>query len=394
MKKLFTALVVLLVGIVGVIFVARYATGGNADRGHFERGETELVIVNQTSAPLRLFKAGKSLAESTLVPAFDGNLLWLPAGNYFLQAEQAGKQTFYPLPVLGFRQGPEKGGELSVTVRAMAAGLPPRLLPTAPEFVVIPSGHFLYGDRTNPQETHYVWQQAFFISSFEVTNEEFKVFLSDPNGYRNNAHWTEDGKRWKAENKSSNSALLQATDADFKRFGQADQPVVNVNWFEAVAYCHWLTNKIGANKWIYALPSEAEWEKATRGPDNFDYSLGMNLSDAEVKTYNWKKNPSAEVTVVGWRDTTTNYQPNRYGIFHATGNVAEWTSSLQRQANREYPYADDDRNRESFGGARVVRGGSWYSASTATMYISYRETFEPSVHTPYLGFRVVARVIP
>lgn len=391
MKKLYIALGVLLVEIVGAVFVARYATSGSTDRVHFERGETELVIANPANAPLRLFKAGKSLAEPSLIPSFDGNRLWLPAGNYFLQA---GRQTSYPIPLLGFRQGPEETGELTVTIRAMATGLPPRLLPNAPEFVVIPSGHFLYGDRTNPQESHYVWQQAFFISPFEVMNEEFRAFLSDPSGYNNNAHWTEDGKRWKAENPSSNSARLNPTDADFKRFGQSDQPVVKVNWFEAMAYCHWLTNKIGAKKWIYALPSEAEWEKAARGPDNFDYGLGMNLSDAEVKIYNWKKNPSAEVTVVGWRETSANYRSNRYGIFHATGNVSEWTLSLQRQANREHPYADDDRNRATLGGARVVRGGSWYSASTATMYISYQETFEPAVHTPYLGFRIVARVIP
>ena len=391
MKNLFIALVVLIVGLGGVVFVARYTTGGSADRLHFERGETEVVIANQTNVPLRLFKAGKSLAESVLVSAFDGNRLWLPAGNYFLEA---GQQSFYPVPVLGFRLGPEKDGELAVTVRATAVGLPPRLLPNIPDFVLIPSGHFLYGDRSNPQEPHYVWQQAFFISPFEVTNEEFKTFLSDPNGYHNNAHWTEDGKRWKAENKSSNSAQLPPTDTDFKRFGQADHPVTNINWFEAVAYCHWLTNKLGDKKWIYTLPSEAEWEKAARGPDNFDYGLGMNLSDAEVKTYNWKKNPSAEVTVVGWHETTANYQPNRYGLFHATGNVSEWTLSLQRQANREHPYVDDDRNQEPLGGARVVRGGSWYSASTATMHISYRETFEPAVHTPYLGFRIAARVNP
>ncbi|MBS1807913.1 MAG: SUMF1/EgtB/PvdO family nonheme iron enzyme [Acidobacteria bacterium] len=395
MKKWLAVLVVLLVAIVvvGVIFVARYATSYSADKLHFERGETELVIANQAHAPIRLFKAGKTLAETSPISNFDGNRIWLPPGNYFLQAEQSGHQTFFSIPLVGFRRGPDANGEFAVTVRSMAADSPPRLFPNAPAFILIPSGHFLYGDHANPLEPHYVWQKAFFISPFEVTNEEFKAFISDPTGYDNNANWTEGGRKWKAENRSQSSAQLSSSDADFKRFGQTDQPVVNVNWFEATAYCHWLTKKMGANQWIYSLPSEAEWEKAARGPDNFDYGLGMNLSDADVKLYNWKKNPSAEVTVVGWQATSGNYQPNRYGVFHLTGNVAEWTVSLNQPANREHPFTDDERNQESLSGARVVRGGSWYSASTATMYIPYRETFEPSVHTPYLGFRIVARMI-
>lgn len=395
MKKLITTLILALLAVVVVaaIFIGRYTETHSAEKLHFERGETELVIVNQANAPVRLFKAGKTLDASSFVTNFAGNRMWLPMGNYFLEVEQSGKQIYYPVPLIGFRQGPDANGEFTVTVRSMAENFPPVLLPGTPAFNFIPSGHFYFGDRTNPLESHYVWQKAFFMSSFEITNEEFKAFLSDPTGYNNMANWTEDGKKWKAENASQSSATLNVTNADYQRFGQADQPVVNVNWFEANAYCHWLTRKIGANQWLYSLPTEAEWEKVARGPDTFEYGLGMNLSDAEIKLYNWKKNPMAEITVVGWQAKNASYQPNRYGVFHLTGNVAEWTQGLNQPANREHPYADDDRNRESLSGARVVRGGSWYSASTATMNISYRETFEPTVHTPYLGFRIVARMI-
>jgi len=45
-------------------------------------------------------------------------------------------------------------------------------------------------------------------------------------------------------------------------------------------------------------------------------------------------------------------------------------------------------------GERVLRGGSWYTASIAVLYIPYRENFRPEVETPYLGFRVVARAVP
>ena len=165
--------------------------------------------------------------------------------------------------------------------------------------------------------------------------------------------------------------MLKPTDTDYQRFGQADQPVVQVNWFEANAFCHWLTKSVGRGKWIFALPTEAEWEKAARGPDNFDYGLGTNISDNEVILYNWKKNPGAEVTVVGLQETKSKYMPNRYGVYHMTGNVAEWTQSIYRTYSRQHPYVDDDdRNQDETPGERVLRGGSWYTASVAVLFVS------------------------
>jgi len=67
----------------------------------------------------------------------------------------------------------------------------------------------------------------------------------------------------------------------------------------------------------------------------------MTISDDQAGWYNWKKNPGAAVTLVGIRDSRTLYRP--------------------------HPYADDDRNADDALGARVARGGSWYSASTALL---------------------------
>jgi formylglycine-generating enzyme required for sulfatase activity len=280
-------------------------------------------------------------------------------------------------------------------MRPPVTGPPHGLLPDLPDFVIIPSGHFLFGDQLRVQEPHYIWLGSFYINPFEVTNAEFREFLIDPHGYSDNANWTEGGRKWKSANVSHSTAELKPTDADFVRFGQPGQPVVQVNWFEANAYCRWLTKRVGSGKWIFSLPTEAEWEKAARGPDNFDYGLGMNISDNEVGLYNWKKNPGAEVTVVDLQETRSNYFPNRYGIYHMTGNVAEWTQSVYRSYNRQDRYVDDDdRNKDETAGERVLRGGSWYTASTAVLYIPYRENFRPEVQTPYLGFRVVARPVP
>ena len=384
---------IVIIGIAITLLV--YRSNARQEQHHYDLEETQFFLSNLAGANVSLFKAGVSIEAAVAMPEFKPEGMWLSRGNYFLKVEQAGRTSFSPAPIIGYRSGPEKEGDFTITIRPFPSHAPPRLLLNLPEFVFIPSGHFLFGDHLRPSEPHYVWLPAYFISPFEVTNAEFKEFIDDSEGYRNDANWTEAGKRWKASNRSHATALLTPADADFKRFGQPDQPVVQVNWFEANAFCRWLTQKLGGGRWIFGLPSEAEWEKAARGPDNFDYGLGMNISDNEVKLYNWKKNPGAEVTVVGWQETQRNYRPNRYGLYHMSGNVTEWTESVYRMFSRQHPYVDDDdRNHDETPGERVLRGGSWYTASIAVLYIPYRENFRPEVETPYLGFRVVARPIP
>ena len=394
MKKFFGgAAGILLISVVTALVI--YRSNAREEQRHYDREETQFVLANLASANVTLFKAGSSIEAAIAMPEFTPEGMWLPRGNYFLQVEQAAKITFYPVPILSYRSGPDKKETFTVTIRPLSSQSPPRLHSNLPEFAIIPSGHFLFGDHLRPSEPHYVWLTTYYISPFEVTNAEFKEFYDDPAGYQNDANWSEAGKKWKATSRSNATVLLTSADAEFKRFGQLDQPVVKLNWFEANAFCHWLTRKIGAGRWIFGLPSEAEWEKAARGPDNFDYGLGENISDDQVQLYNWKKNPGAEVTVVGWEQTRRSYRPNRYGLYHMSGNVAEWTQSVYQPYSRQHPYVDDDdRNHDETPGERVLRGGSWYTASIAVLYLPYRENFSPAVETPYLGFRVVARPIP
>lgn len=393
MKKLFAVGGVAMIS--AAVVALLYFRGNDAnERLHYEREETELIVSNPARAGLSLFKAGKNLDDAVLIP-FSDERTWLAKGNYFLKVDQGPLPLFYPLPMTGFRSGPDKDGAFTVTVRLPVPASPPGLLPDLPSYVFIPSGHFLFGDRLNLREPHYVWLGGFFINPFEVTNAEFREFWIDPRGYRDDANWTEAGRKWKAAKASQVSALLKPADADYQRFGQPDQPVVRVNWFEANAYCHWLTKIFGRGAWIFGLPTEAEWEKTARGPDDFDYGLSMNISDIEVGLYNWKKNPGAEITVVGVFETKSKYRANRYGVYHMTGNVSEWTQSIYRPFNRDHPYIDDDdRNHDEVPGERVIRGGSWYTASIAVLYVPYRENFRPEINTPYLGFRVVARPVP
>jgi formylglycine-generating enzyme required for sulfatase activity len=197
------------------------------------------------------------------------------------------------------------------------------------------------------------------------------------------------------ENRSQASSLLNASDTDYPRFGRDDQPVTGVTWFEATAYCEWLTREMGASRWLFSLPSEGEWEKAARGPDGFDFALSSELTDDVSSFYNWKKNPGASETVIGIEETRSRFRPNRYGIFHQSGNVVEWTETLDRQFSVQARYDENDgRNRHDVSGARIARGGSWYSASSALLSVAYRDAFQPELRHHDLGFRVVARPIP
>ena len=364
------------------------------EQSHFDREETLLTISNPARATIRLFKAGRDLQGAKLVEPFNGESAWLSKGNYFLQARQQDRTSFYPISILGYRSGPDADGTLTITIRSFPVSGPPPLTKDSGAWAYIPSGYFLLGERLNPIEPHFVWLPAFYISTFELTNAQFREFLRDFQGFKEDSNWTGEGKRWKSLNDSHATALLTPGDADYRRFGQDELPVVQVNWFEAQAFCHWLTQKVGQNRWQFSLPSEGEWEKAARGPDSFDYGLGMSVSDNEVPLYNWKKNPDTPVTLVGFRESTSRYLPNRYGLLHMSGNAAEWTLSVYHPYNREHPYVDDERNSESAQGLRVIRGGSWYTASIAVLSTSYRETFQPDVHTSYLGFRIVARILP
>ena len=396
MKKhyLYVAIALTAFSIAGWILLRWFTEREHSEQRHYDREETELIVSNLLGAQVHLYKAGKNLVDTTRITAFNGERLWLPAGNYFLQARQEQQPFFLPIPVLGYRSGPDEDGAFIITLRPPPTDYPPRLLSNLPEFVFIPSGNFLFGDRLNPHKPHYIWLTGYFMNPFEVTNAEFRKFLNDPAGYADTTNWTAAGKRWKKNNVSQVTALLPADHADYPRFGQPDQPVVWINWFEANAFCKWLTKKIGNHRWLFTLPNEAEWEKAARGPDNFDYGLGMQLSDAEIPWYNWKKNPDASVTVVGIQNTFSIYRPNRLGLYHLSGNVVEWTQSINGAYSRQHPYVDDERNHDDIIGLRVARGGSWYSASIALLYIPYRDAFQPEHSSQDIGLRIVAKRLP
>jgi formylglycine-generating enzyme required for sulfatase activity len=99
--------------------------------------------------------------------------------------------------------------------------------------------------------------------------------------------------------------------------GREDHPVVLVTWDEANAYCKWRGALRGE---IRRLPSEAEYEKASRGDNGLAYPWGNAYEPARLNS-----------AVKGPRDTTPVGQfidgASPYGVLDVAGNVFQWTSS-------------------------------------------------------------------
>src|SRR5262249_52444665 len=131
----------------------------------------------------------------------------------------------------------------------------------------VPAGKFIMGNTTrtnklaadNERPQHQPELAAFAISKYPISNTQFAAFVRD-GGYTDQWRycWTEAGWRWRTER--------QRTGPD--RYGDIyelpNHPIVGVVWYEALAFCNWLSAKLGQP---VMLPSEVQWEKAARGTD-------------------------------------------------------------------------------------------------------------------------------
>jgi formylglycine-generating enzyme required for sulfatase activity len=161
-----------------------------------------------------------------------------------------------------------------------------------------------------------------------------------------------------------------------------DHPVVLVSWYDALAYCQWLSDVTGKN---YSLPSEAEWEKGARGMNKWIYPWGDQ--------WDWRRCNSGEG---GPTDTTPVgvylEGASPYGALDVIGNVWEWTRTIFRP----YPYnAEDGREiLETHDDVqRVLRGGS-FSSYLSRVRTAYRLWSNPMQYCRWdVGFRVVLRIM-
>ncbi|NDJ74927.1 MAG: formylglycine-generating enzyme family protein, partial [Chloroflexi bacterium] len=109
------------------------------------------------------------------------------------------------------------------------------------------------------EDEHTATLPDFRIGKYPVTVGEFRAFI-EGGGYHEARWWTEAGWRWRMDRDITQP--FHWDDAQWS--GDERLPVVSVSWYAAYAYCQWLAAQTGRT---YRLPTEAEWEKAARGPD-------------------------------------------------------------------------------------------------------------------------------
>lgn len=246
-----------------------------------------------------------------------------------------------------------------------------------PDFVTIRAGRFQQGADREPTEGEYPIREISFrsyqIALYPTTNAMYSLFVLD-HGYQNPTYWPEaieDGC-WR-EGKIDDGIEERNCPAFWHdtRFNNPAQPVVGVNWYEARAYCLWLSEKCGRE---YRLANESEWERAAQAALTGDD--GCNSRELALG------------------------QPSAVGVFLSdrtlrcprdmSGNVWEW---CQDGYEADYYARSPDRNPpgQEKDLTRVLLGGSFNSVrERCTPYYRFRDS--PEVAMPNYGFRIVRSI--
>jgi formylglycine-generating enzyme required for sulfatase activity len=214
--------------------------------------------------------------------------------------------------------------------------------PRIGEMVMIPAGEFIMGEG---REQHQLFLPGYRLGKYPLTNAEYEQFIK-ADGYNNKQWWTKAG--WEQIGRRESEPRLWQD----SRFNKPNQPVLGVSWYEAVAYCHWLSSDSGQ---LYRLPSEAEWEKGARGVDGRTYPWGNEFEASRLNIRAGEQQVEAS-TPVGVYPTGVSH----FGIFDCAGNGWEWCAT---RWPKPYPYdaEEDEWQADYLEGKRlrVLRSGSW-----------------------------------
>jgi hypothetical protein len=185
--------------------------------------------------------------------------------------------------------------------------------------------------------------KPFEIGTCPVTNQWYQKFV-EAKGYENKAWWSPEGQKWLAHTQ----AILPKYwfDRDWRC---PNAPVVGVSWFEADAFCRWLS--LSENDgYDYRLPTESEWQVAAAGKEGREYPWGKDWHEGRCNTYEADIGRTSPVGIFVAGRTPE-------GVYDLSGNVWEWTrSDYKTKINRdefEFNLQYDSGNEP------VLRGGSW-----------------------------------
>ena len=276
-------------------------------------------------------------------------------------------------------------------------------------------GHSADGERP----VHEVEVSAFTIDATSVTNADFAHF-ADETGYATEAekfgfsavfHLAVRAEHDEVMGPAAGTPWwIGVRGADWRHpggsqsdiGGLAEHPVVHISWNDAVAYCQWAGRR---------LPTEAEWECASRGGlPGARYPWGDELTEPmtgkgatapDVSGWRcniWQGNfPTQNELSDGYLTTAPvrSYQPNGYGVWQTVGNVWEWCSDWFNPRTYELDARKGrttDPTGPAFGMSRVMRGGSYLCHdSYCNRYRNAARTSNtPDSSMANTGFRTVA----
>jgi sulfatase-modifying factor enzyme 1/uncharacterized protein DUF4062 len=222
-------------------------------------------------------------------------------------------------------------------------------------WVEIPVGEFVY------QGKERITLSRFFMGRYPITNIQYQCFI-DAGGYADERWWQD----------------LEKTEPESPRWPQSNRPRTNVDWYEATAFCRWLSAQLG---YEIRLPTEHEWERAAAGREGHAYPWGSDYRPgfANVDETARKDGPRylQQSTAVGVYPQGRSAE----GVLDLSGNVWEWCTNKHVQPGQTVA----DRSSDS----RVLRGGSWVFGPDDAR-ASDREGDLPGNRSDGVGFRVVS----
>lgn len=186
---------------------------------------------------------------------------------------------------------------------------------------------------------------AFAIAKYPLTNAQFRKFW-DAKGYDHSEWWTDEGWQFKERENWTEPRHWQDS-----KWNKDDYPVVSVSWFEAMAFCLWLSDVTGEN---ISLPTEQQWQRAAQGDTNWPYPWGEKFDKSRC---NFNTKGTTPVTQYEGKGDSP------FKVVDMSGNVWEWCLT-------DYEDGSQDINTEV--NKRVLRGGSWNDFGENNLRAVYR----------------------
>lgn len=241
--------------------------------------------------------------------------------------------------------------------------LPVQLASILPDMVTIKKGSLKLPAENGETSRILKVDQAFEMGKYEVTFAEYDYYVSD------------------VLKVDKYGLLVLPKDMlvlPKAKWGRGKYPVINVTWFDAVAYAQWLSEKTGK---LCTLPTENQWEYAARAGSTKKYGIPAETGGSDDITGKDLANCAGCESGEKIEKTTEvgSFKANAWGLYDMHGNVWEWNLN-------EY-YKPENTSLEGNKG-RVLRGGSWnYNPDFARASVRHR--FVSDFRDLYIGFRVV-----